>query len=223
MNEQLNSIYVVSVEPCMKSCFIVYLEVNGRDAQRFHVDSANNPYHAINKQIKQLCADYSTPRDVLSMNGGLTYAPDYDAGWTYKGGNEYTYCQPEEPKVEPVNTNPQPVENGKHMFSITNRAVFEILRIEPRDDKWANFNIMLNEFHPTRQHLNLSYPIYALSEADALDRFRKVFGANTYGHGIIVDSRPTDQVDEYATLPKQQDVPVDVRVVVTVNGKEVKL
>jgi hypothetical protein len=117
----------------------------------------------------------------------------------------------EEPvKEETVNTG--------HTFSVGGRKVFVVHSIEARDNPIDNFTVTINEYHPTRQHLNQKYPMYALNADDAFNRFRQTFGPKSRYNGIIVDARQ-DKVDLYADIEPVKAPVVKVEIVTTVDGE----
>src|SRR6476469_2272388 len=68
---ELTSIEAISVKPCMTGCYLVTLSVNGQKEEQLHV-FADNPYHAVNRKIKDICESYGTTRGELGY-GRVTY------------------------------------------------------------------------------------------------------------------------------------------------------
>ena len=104
---KMTTLEVVSVKPCniASDCYVVTLDTNVFGESRQHV-KANNPYHAVNRYIKQLAEDYGFVRWALNNNLGVAYRVGYDAGWTYRGADDYRYSEPETAVVEPVVVKP---------------------------------------------------------------------------------------------------------------------
>lgn len=291
---ELKNIEAISVKPCMTGCYLVTLRVNGQAEEQLHV-FADNPYHAVNRKIKDICESYGTTRGELGFSG-VTYADDYDAGWTYKAGGIYRYTQPvveltpEKPTLRVlevrtrINTQgqteyrivweviekdgslremfqptwmsedqqghliynavsaddavrrftreqqerffvedarvpkPAPVVEKPHTFDLGKQTVFVVHAINTTGSSYFNFEVVLTEYHANgRIFPTLTYPIFALNEGDAFDRFRYIFGRTGNGSGLIVDDRAAVEPTVF-DLPKPEPHSVQVRV--TVDGED---
>lgn len=100
MSQYLSSLKIVKVLPCVDNrCYTVeHVRNNNDEVLSRHVE-ARNPYHAVNKAIKDICASEGTTRfDVY-----LDYDDRYLAGWNGNSSDGYTYTPeavvPEQKKV----------------------------------------------------------------------------------------------------------------------------